>query len=327
MNKWIWVLIVCTLYSCEHKKANLSGSMPVKINDFIVAFPPINFPFNSSDSNINENADTTTISKSVISQFIPDTVLNSLVNSNNKFLVHPVGRIEKEKEIYLVFNIVQKKQIQQVIAVFKKSNTFLAAKLLINNTAYLEDGYRHSVNINKEPTFLISKERINAQTKQIQLFREAWVYNSAGIFMVVLNDTNEDPKKIDEIINPIDTLPRKNKLSGEYGERNRESSRSFLSIRDGKAKNSYLFFIHFEKKDGACIGELKGIIQMKDEQHGVYSQGGDPCAIDFLIEGNSINVKEKGSCGNRRGMECLFDDTFTKKKEPKKDKHKTSNKS
>ena len=56
---------------------------------------------------------------------------------------------------------------------------------------------------------------------------------------------------------------------------------------------------------------------MKGQNEGIYSQGGDPCIIDFNFEGNEVTLKEKGSCGNRRGMDCFFDDTFTKKRSRK----------
>ena len=56
---------------------------------------------------------------------------------------------------------------------------------------------------------------------------------------------------------------------------------------------------------------------MKSATTAVYAEGGDPCVIDFTFEGNDIVIKEKGSCGNRRGMECFFDDTFTRIKEIK----------
>ena len=61
---------------------------------------------------------------------------------------------------------------------------------------------------------------------------------------------------------------------------------------------------------------------MKDATHAIYSEGGDPCVIDFYFEGNEVVVKEKGSCGNRRGMNCFFDDTYIKKKEAKTQKKK-----
>ena len=136
--------------------------------------------------------------------------------------------------------------------------------------------------------------------------------------MVVINDSNEDEKKNSVIINPIDTLPHKNKLSGNYI----RDKKNFISLRDRKDANSYMFFIHFEKEDGSCTGELKGVLKMKTPTTAVYAEGGDPCVIDFTFDGNDITIKEKGSCGNRRGMECFFDDTFTKRKETKTSRKK-----
>ena len=300
------------LVGCKHKKVNLEGDAPVKVKDFMAAFAPIVLPFAVADSNIHAFEDTLSIGHFVFNQFVPDSILGEFINTDKKFKVHPVGRFEKENETYLIVNIIQKKKTQVVVIAFdKKKNTFLAAKSLIDNTS--DDGYIHSLSINKEPTFTVGKERINPQTKQLEFTHIGWIYNTAGIFMVIVNDTNDDQKKVGIIINPIDTLPKKNKLSGEYG----FDKKNFISIRDGKNVNTYQFFIHFEKKDGACVGELKGILQMKGQNEGIYSQGGDPCIIDFNFEGNEVTLKEKGSCGNRRGMDCFFDDTFTKKRSRK----------
>jgi hypothetical protein len=128
----------------------------------------------------------------------------------------------------------------------------------------------------------------------------------------VVNDSNEDLRRLNEIINPIDTLPRKNKLSGDYA----ADKRNFIAVRDGNNQSKYSFFIHFEK-DGNCIGELKGDMTMRDATHGYYRQSGDPCVIDFTFGSKSITVKEEGNCGNHRGIKCFFDDSYRKKKEPK----------
>ena len=312
---FLLIIFSCLIFSCKHKKVNLAGDTPVKVNDFITAFNPITLPFAVADTNITAFEDTLTIGHAVFSQFVPDSVLNQLVNTQKKYTIHPVGRFEKDNTIYILANVIQKQRTQIVVVVFDKDNQYLSAKGLFGNDE--DDDYTYSLSINKEPTFTVSKEHINPQTKQLQFSRVGWVYNTAGVFMVVVNDTNEDPKKVDVILNPIDTLPKKNKLSGDY----MTDKKNFISMRDGKDANTYLFFIHFEKKEGACVGELKGVMKMQNATTGMYNQGGDPCIIDFDFEGNEITLKEKGSCGNRRGMDCFFDDTFTKKKEAKKAKH------
>jgi hypothetical protein len=56
---------------------------------------------------------------------------------------------------------------------------------------------------------------------------------------------------------------------------------------------------------------------MHGDGKALYQESGDPCEIDFVFEDNEIKVKERGNCGNHRGIKCYFDDTYPKKKEKK----------
>ncbi len=311
MKKTLTVLLLITLVYCKPKKVDLSGNKPLKANEFLTAFPTIINNFYVADTNVLKVIDTTTIGINAIKQFVPDSVLGKILETKKKYNFHPIGKIEKPTELYLLAAITQKNKTETFVFVFDKLYKYVTYKqLLITDN---NDDYIHALTINKEPTFLLSKEKINAETKQLQFTRQGWAFSNNS-FMVVVNDSNEDEKKLQTIINPIDTLPRKNKLSGEY----MEDSKNFMSIRDGKNVNTYLFFIHFEKKDGQCIGELKGNLVMKSANKGIYNIGGDPCIIDFEFKENEVRIKEQGSCGNRRGIDCFFKDTFIKKKEKKK---------
>jgi hypothetical protein len=126
-----------------------------------------------------------------------------------------------------------------------------------------------------------------------------------------MSDSNE--KKSTDIINPIDTLPAHNKYSGDYI----TDKKNFISVRDGKNEQTYIFFIHFEKNKGTCVGELKGEMDVTGETNAVYQESGDPCVINFKFTSSTIKVKENGNCGNYRGITCPFDFTFKKKKESK----------
>lgn len=312
MKKLTSIILLALLFACKEKKIDLSGTQPVKINDFIAAFPVLPLPFTAADTNISKIGDTTTIGYKAFSQFIPDSVLETIDANAEKSIIHPVGKIEKVKEIYLLATISHKKKTALAAFVLDKKNKFLAAKLLLNSVN--EDEYSHGVSINKEPTFLIGKEKINSE-KQLQFTRVGWVYNAGKSFTVVMNDGNEDPKK-SEVINPIDTLAHKNKFSGNYA----ADKKNFISLRDTKNPNNYIFFLHIEKKDGSCVGELKGSLRMKTATTAVYQENGDPCVLNFIFGNNKIDIKETGSCGNRRGMNCLIDESFDKKKDPKSTK-------
>ncbi len=310
MRKCLPLLLFLTiLWSCKDKKTDLSGETPVKFNDLVAVFPKIIPPYAIADSNLIKMADTITIGYKAFLQFFPDSSLIPIIGNSKKITIHPVGIIEKDKERYLLMNIsTSKKSTHTAVFVIDKKNKYLASKELLGTNH--DDEYTHSVSINREPTFLISKEKMSKENV-IQFSRTGWVYSaSSGIFMIVINDSNEDPQKTN-IINPIDTLPRKNKFSGDYV----QNKRNFISIRDTKKPNVYQFFIHFEKDEGKCTGELKGEFKMKDNNNAVFSENGDPCVIDFRFEDNEIILKEQGSCGIHRGIKCFFDDTFVKKRE------------
>lgn len=310
------LLLPVLIWGCKEKKVDLSGEVPVKISDFIAVFPKISPPYSVTDTNLSGAGDTLTIGYRALTQFFPDSAVTSITGKSKKIQVHPAGIIEKEKENYLLVKFtLPKKKTQLAVFVMDKKNRFLAAKELLS-TGNEEDGYLHSVSVNREPTFLISKEK-TGKDNILQFTRTGWVYSSSGIFMVVINDTNEDPQK-SAVINPIDTLPRKNKFSGDYV----QNKKNYMSVRDTKHPNTYQFFIHFEKNKGSCRGELKGEFKMKDANTAVFRENGDPCVIDFRFEGNIVTLKEQGSCGTHRGIKCYFDDSFTKKREPRNRKNK-----
>ena len=127
-------------------------------------------------------------------------------------------------------------------------------------------------------------------------------------------DANIKPEQ-KAILNPIDTLPTLNSLSGDYA----RDKKNFISLRDFGNANKYQFFLHFEKKEGTCVGELKGLLNFNKNQ-ATYSEKGDPCTILFTITGNVIKIKEDGNCGNHRNMTCYFNDSYDKKRKTKSKK-------
>jgi hypothetical protein len=138
--------------------------------------------------------------------------------------------------------------------------------------------------------------------------KAAYAYiSSAEAFALILTETNEvETKK--ELINPIDTLPRKNKLAGDY----LQNRLNLVSVRDSKRSNGILFFVHFEKDGGACKGELKGEAKIVSPGKFVYRQPGDQCELTFNFSGNTVTIKEEG-CGSHRDIKCFFEGSFTRK--------------
>src|SRR6476469_8402564 len=315
MPRFTLTLLTGIMLAGCHQKTSLSGSEHVEAKDFVDAFKNISLPWRIADTNLSKSTDTTTISFEVFAQFIPATVItNTFGKDISKLSIHPVEKFEKENEIYLLANFILNKKSTLETFVLSKKNKYLT-HLQLTKQVNNDDDYVHSISGTSEPTFIISREKTNKQN-ELAYTRNGYGFNSStNNFIEVVNDSNEDLKRISEIINPIDTFLRKNKFSGDYA----QDKRNFISVRDGNNASKYIFFIHFEK-DNNCTGELKGDMTMRDATHGYYKQSGDPCVIDFTFGTKNIKVKEEGNCGNHRGIRCYFDDTYKKKKETKTSK-------
>jgi hypothetical protein len=111
-------------------------------------------------------------------------------------------------------------------------------------------------------------------------------------------------------------LPRKHKFSADYT----NGKMNLVSIRDGRRSDRISFFIHFEKNNGECTGELKAEATIRSSTMAEYRAPGDPCVLQFRFSNNMVILKEAEACGNHRGLRCLYDGSFTKKKEPAKPK-------
>ena len=309
------LLILLALIGCAETKTDLSGNTPLKINDFNAAFKNIELPIRINDTNLVSFTDTIKIGRKALEQFLPDSVVEAIAPKLVKNAsIFTVGKIEKETEYYLLLNNKDaKKQTVSVIA-FSKKNVFLGYQILtqFDLTQKGSQFYGKTLLINKEPTFLIEENKLDPE-QGLTNEKKGWAYTEQGFRLIYL-DANIKPEQ-KAILNPIDTLPTLNSLSGDYA----RDKKNFISLRDFGNANKYQFFLHFEKKEGTCVGELKGLLNFNKNQ-ATYSEKGDPCTILFTITGNVIKIKEDGNCGNHRNMTCYFNDSYDKKRKPKRKK-------
>ena len=316
MRKWYWLAALCFVIACSEEKTDLSGNTPLKINDFNKVFKTVTLPINISDTNLAKVRDTIKIGAKALAQFVPDSVVEKIIpEKDQKAILYPLLKIEKETEYYLMLNVHHPKKEEIVVVVFSKKNAYLDYKII---TQFLVEqkgsrNYGKSVSINREPTFLVEENKMDEENVLIYE-KNGWAFTE-NHFRLIYFDSNKKPES-KTIINPIDTLSTNNTYSGDYA----RDTKNFISLRDftGVA-NKYQFFMHFEKKEGTCIGELKGLLSFNKNQ-ATYTEKGDPCIIHFTINGQIIKIKEDGNCGNHRNMTCYFNDSYDKKRKPKKKK-------
>jgi hypothetical protein len=316
----ITALLFIVLLSCKDKgKKKLSGSDQIQANEFFGVYDPLKLPFAVTDTTMNKLADTSTIDYSIFTRFVPDTIFINPFGKDRKLTIHPIGKIEvKGKETYLASYVASKKQSAIYLSVFNKEKFTVNMPLLISNS----DSAVDAATIDKKLSIVLNKEW--TQKNDYLYRRTIYAYNNIGVFTTILTETNEERSNAQTIINPLDTFPKRNKFSGDY----LNGKKKFLSIRDGKSAGEYLFFVHFENnnEEEECGGELKGRFNISADNKGVYSQTGDPCGIEFTLSATEVQVKENGSCGNYRGIKCFFNDTYSRKKEPKPATNKATRK-
>ncbi len=307
---WAALFAIFLIASCKNDEASLSGDTQVTYDAFAKAFQPLNLPMRIYDTSVQNAGDTATISYAAISGIVPDSVLQTFKKEKEKsqnIRFHAVGKKESSTNQFYLLTMQHGKNSWLIVFVFDKDKKFLAYQKLLAKTN--PDDYSHNVFITTEPAFIISREKTGKDNTSLYSRNSIAYSASSHHFITVMKDSNENPESI-AVINPLDTLPQKNKYSGNYV----EDKRNYISLRDGKDEHSYQFFIHFEKNDGDCTGELKGVMQMTDSKNAIYQQKGDVCVIDFSFDGKRIMVKERGNCGNHRGIKCFFDDEYVKKK-------------
>jgi hypothetical protein len=316
MRKGFFSLAILLVFACGEKKTDLTGNTPITINDFNKIFKAADLPLSISDTNLKNIADTLVIGRKALSQFVPDSIVEDIIaEKNTKAILHPLCKIEKETEYYLLLNVHEANKDQIAVVVFSKKNQYLDYKVITEflNTDRGSRHYGKTVAINKEPTFLVEENKMS-EDNTLVYEKNGWAYTD-NAFKLIYFDSNKKPdNKV--IINPIDTLPTRNVHSGDYA----RDKKNFLSLRDfNNQPNKYQFFLHFEKKEGTCIGELKGLLNF-NKNTATFNEKGDPCIIHFTMTGNIVKIKEEGNCGNHRDMTCYFNDEYDKKRKPKSKK-------
>ena len=292
------------------KKPSLSGTDEVGIGDFIESFGLIDPPFEVSDTSLNKKEkDSLLIADKIFAQFVPDTVLTKVFGKNAKPKIYMGKRVTIEKEMYLFTKAITADKKTLFVLCFDKENKFkdyLPLLVQDNDPATTQVG-----GLDRRLSFYktISMRRPDGSSAE---GKEAYSYNDeVGKFLLIMTDPLDD--RVLEVINPIDTFARKNKFSADYI----KDKLNLVSIRDDSKAGRINFFIHFDRNDGECTGELKGVANITAANTAVYQQPGDACSIQFNFSSSSVTLKEIQACGAHRGVKCSFDGSYPRKKEAK----------
>lgn len=309
---FLFPLILVLLAGCRQKKVSMTGDGPVKVNDFIDFFQPLSLPFQLDDAALlKKTSDSLLIGYKVFTQFIPDSVFGPVFGKGVKPRIFALGKTrEPDKDFYLFVKMAAGEKRALFILCFDADKKFTAGMPLL-----IPDRNPQTTQISGiDRRFSLFKtvQKKNADGS-ISEGKDVYMLDAENKnFILILTDPLEEIKP--PLINPIDTLPRKHKFSADYV----INKNNLVSIRDGRKPGRLMFFIHFEKNNGECSGELKGEAIMKTATTAEYHATGNLCALQFRFTASSVTISEISPCGSYRGLRCLFDGTYPKKKIPAK---------
>lgn len=302
----LWVL------SCGNDKGSSKDENVPDSNDTNLTqrFKQVSPPYQLSDTALLGNKDTTTIR---FSEFV--NALDSAktaVFGNEKVKYTPLVSLKGSNgEIYFTIKASGRNKKAAYLVVYNKETFGSVLPFLVPdndpNTSQLSTIDKY---------FGITKTIAKKDEEGVISDRkEVFAYNSNdNSFTLVLTDLFDDANV--ELINPIDTLRQTHKYAGDYY----LDKKNLVSVRNGRNENMLNVFIHLSKNEGACSGELKGEVLLSGNIAS-FRQSGNPCVVELKFSNKSVTLKEEGGCGSSRGIDCLFDGTYTKKKT---DKTKTS---
>jgi hypothetical protein len=305
MNR-VGLLAVIFIFSCRGD-ANVENEDPSVFNygSFSERFREVKLPYELSDTALLKNKDTGAIRNAVFLSYISDSLKKSLFGNkaNPRFI--PLARMKKnEGESYFLVKAVNARKITALLLAFDADNNFSAAfPFLIPDN----DNRTNQISV-LDRSFSVSRTVSRRMPDDVTVDgRDVYVYDPAEKkFMLIMTDVLDESNV--EVVNPIDTFSATRKMTGDYI----RDKRNFVSIRDGKNENEISFFVHFEKDGGDCTGEIKGSALFTSSTVAVFRQG--PCTLQLRFGTNSVQLEEEGGCGTYRGVKCVFDGTYRRKK-------------
>lgn len=308
MKKYLFLLpLLLLLVHCKSKKTSLEDEDEIEVADFIEFFPETKLPYRVADSNLlKKETDTSlNIGYRIFSRFIPDSIIQKDFGKNARPAITALGKVkEKDKETYLFAKAVAGSKRVAYLATFDKKDQFKQAMPIVR-TGFTKSTSGYGALDNKFQITTYQERRGNELTYK----KNVYFYNKeTNEFTLIYTEPNEEMNE--NVINPIDTLSKKHKFAGDYV----KDKRNFVSIRDGAKPGEIMIFIHFEKDNGACNGELKGSARWISKDVAQYYQNGNPCTIELSFTTTRVRLKETAGCGTYRDIRCFFEGSYGKKK-------------
>ncbi|MGZ5192088.1 MAG: hypothetical protein ACXWCZ_13855, partial [Flavisolibacter sp.] len=222
-------LVLCVvLFACKDKKTTTEDGDGFSYGQFSELFRPLNLPYQLTDTGLNNNKDTTSIRSAVFANFLPDSIKSKMFGKGSKIKYIALGQLKStgDNNFYILKAVSGNKKIA-LLYVFEKENYASVFPFLIpddNPSTSQSSVADRSLSITKN-ILLRQPGNVIAEGKDVYGYDP----DSKQFTLVLTNPIGG----YSELTNPIDTFPRKHKLSGDYG----KDKTNIVSIRDGRNSN------------------------------------------------------------------------------------------
>ncbi|WP_341837727.1 hypothetical protein WJU16_07625 [Chitinophaga pollutisoli] len=295
-------LMIGVLAGCTSRNKTISeDDRELTFADYSNKFPAAEALRWNADSLKRKRADSLAFKSRYLKQFLPDTLGKGVFSAAEKPKFWAVGQVKMTEDLRLfLVEGAAKSGAAAWMCFYDKNGAFLQRHLVAR---YTPGGAKKTgFSVDRKGNIRIHTESGSAVSRE-----DVYAANPDGSLALVLTNSNEP--SVTGLFNPIDTLPRKHKYSANYtaGEGN------IVSIRDGETAKEFLFFIHFTRDKGACVGEVDGTGRFTGANTGQWRDKQSGCIIDFTFSSSKVTITESG-CGAYRGIKCAFEGAFTKKR-------------
>lgn len=312
---WIGICLwACVWLACgggdDQSTDPLSTSLPA-----FNAAKELKLPLSMQDSALaTPLPKTSMVAHAAWKALIPDSAFTAVYGKNGKPNLYPLGKIRvKGGETYFFLRTQAGGKQAIYIVALDAGGQYSAAMPFVTSQAG-----RHTTG-NMDSRYTITTLSKQEKQTQLQYSKAVYVYNTVGDFTLILTESNEQAEKLKELVNPLDTFPSTMALTGDY----RQDKQNLVSFRDGKNPQQMQVFVHFEKNNQSCTGELKGLVRITAPNKAVFTESSSPCEIHFEFNGNTVRMQEINGCGSHRDIKCFFEGSYTRKPKPTPKKPKS----
>jgi hypothetical protein len=318
-------LLVCLFLifflSCKDDIPQKLTDEGLEVKDFLRVVPERELPLLLEEKDLTGPVkDSQQLHLPSFKTYLSDSLYNQATLESDQARIYVLGKVTAaDQSVYLFIKTLSGKQKNIAVLYFDNRQQCLG-RLLLLDSRNLRSGTYFSARVDSKSNFyLISKKPLPDGTDWTG--ERIYYFDLSGLPIMAVTNTNEDLSN--QILgNPIDSFPAKHKYAGDYS----TDKQNLVSVRDGRTDKTIQFFIHFSKRQGSCIGEMKGEAEWVHKSLAVFRDAKSPCVIEFRFSPKSVSIRETTGCGSYRDIKCIFEGAYPKVKKMHYNQLKSSHK-